>query len=159
MLGCCLLESGACSGAAWVSYATQAEIDARYPGELEKAGFRTPDGVLDPVAIGFALEAASAMLDRSLGMVGWTVPLAVNPAPAWVRALVIDIALYLATPTVLASLSEFADRHRRYKSACDQLAAIADGNIYCPPLADGVVANLPTIHPRAAPRCFGRGAL
>ena len=80
-----------------MAYATQADIEARYPGELAQAGPRDPAGNLDPAAIALACEEASAKADGYLRVspAGITVPLA-PPAPVWLTDLVVDIALYQA---------------------------------------------------------------
>ncbi|MBZ4194215.1 MAG: DUF1320 domain-containing protein [Candidatus Contendobacter sp.] len=139
-----------------MSYASQADIEARYPGELDQAGPKTAAGVLDATAVGKALTAADAPIDRALRTIGWAVPLAV-PIPGWVIDLVVDIALYLATPTVLASQTDFADRRKRYETALDTLVRIAGGQFLPPPLASsssgfGIAAG-------SNPRLFGRGVL
>ena len=115
-----------------MSYATQADLESRYPGELEQAGPKTADGLLDDTAVALALQAADAALDRSLRVMGWEVPLSA-PIPGWVVALAVDLALYLATPTVLASQADFADRKTRYQAALDTLAAMVKGSLLSMP--------------------------
>lgn len=138
-------------------YASQADIESRYPGELDQAGPKTAAGVLDATAVGKALVAADAPIDRALRTIGWSVPL-VAPIPGWVTDMAVDIALYLATPTVLASQTDFADRRKRYETALDTLVKIAGGQFIPPPLASvgsvatGIVAG-------SNPRLFGRGVL
>ena len=75
-------------------YATQDDIEARYPGELTQAG-PTVDGALDDAAVELALAAASNTLDLTLRGIGWTVPVAA-PVPRWIVDLVLDMALYLS---------------------------------------------------------------
>ncbi len=139
-----------------MTYATQADIEARYPGELAQAGPRDGTGDLDAVAIGRALSAADALIDRALRSLGWTTPLA-SLAPEWVVALAVDLALYLATPTALASQSDFSDRRKRYDTAAAQLAAIAQGDVLPPRPADQ--AAVTTVYTSSKPRVFGRGTL
>lgn len=136
--------------------ATQADIEARYPGELAQAGPRDADNNLDTVAIGRALVAADALIDPVLRAIGWTVPLT-TPVPTWVVELAVDLALYLATPTALASQSDFADRRKRFDTALAQLDAIAKGEVLPPRPADQ--AAVTTVYTASKPRVFGRGTL
>jgi len=136
--------------------ATQADIEARYPGELAQAGPRDADNNLDTVAIGRALVAADALIDPVLRAIGWTVPLT-TPVPTWVVELAVDLALYLATPTALASQSDFADRRKRFDSGMAQLDAIAKGEVLPPRPADQ--AAVTTVYTSSKPRVFGRGTL
>lgn len=136
-------------------YATQADIEARYPGELAQAGPRDSDNALDAVAIGRALVAADALIDPVLRAIGWPVPLATPPT--WVVELAVELALYLATPTALASQSDFADRRKRFDTALAQLDAIAKGEVLPPRPADQ--AAVTTVYTSSKPRVFGRGTL
>ncbi len=138
-----------------MSYATQADIEARYPGELAQAGPRDSDNNLDTVAIGRALVAADAFIDPALRAIGWTVPL--TAPPAWVVELEVDLALYLATPTALASQSDFSDRRKRFDTGLAQLEAIAKGEVLPPRPADQ--AAVTTVYTSSKPRVFGRGTL
>lgn len=139
-----------------MTYALQADIEERYPGELAQAGPRDGAGDLDAVAIGRALSAADALIDRALRTIGWVVPLT-DPAPDWVKELAVDLALYLATPTALASQSDFADRRKRFDSASAQLDAIAKGEVLPPRPVDQ--AAVTTVYTSSKPRVFGRGTL
>jgi phage gp36-like protein len=140
-----------------MTYASQADIEARYPGELDRAGPKTAAGALVAAAVTLALVAAADPIDRALRTIGWSVPL-VAPIPGWVIDLVVDIALYLVTPTVLASQEVFKDRRKRYETALGTLMDIASGKLLPPPLASvgsvatGIVAG-------SNPRLFGRGVL
>ena len=138
-------------------YATQDDIDARYPGELAQAGPRDSSNTLDDAAIELALATADATIDRTLRVIGWPVPLTVDPIPDWIIALSVDLALYLATPTALASQEDFADRKARYRAALAQLDAIARGDVL-PPWPDGMTP-LTTVYTASKPRLFGRGML
>ncbi len=144
-----------------MTYATQSDIETRYPGELEQAGPRDTNQALDNNAIEQALIAADGLIDQALRAIGWSVPLAA-PAPDWVIALAVDIALYKATPTALASQPDFADRKARHDQALKQLALIAAGNVQ-PPLPAGQAdpaAPVPTpVYHRSKARQFGRGTL
>lgn len=135
--------------------ATQADIEARYPGELAQAGPRDSDNNLDTVAIGRALVAADALIDPVLRAIGWTVPL--TTPPGWVVELAVDLALYLATPTALASQDDFADRRKRFDTGLAQLDAIAKGEVLPPRPADQ--AAMTTVYTASKPRVFGRGTL
>lgn len=139
-----------------MAYATQADIEARYPGELAQAGPREADGDLDTAAIALACAGASALVDRYLRPLGWTTPLD-PPVPAWVTDLAVDLALYKATPTAVASQDDFADRKARADRAVAQLEAIAGGRLIPTPPDDGgaPVEVLVT----ASDRQFGRGVL
>jgi phage gp36-like protein len=139
-----------------MAYALQADIEARYPGELAQAGPRGADGELDAAAIALACNWASATVDRYLRAIGWPVPLA-DDFPAWIVDLTVDLALYQATPTALASQADFSDRHVRYVAALTQLDAIARGEISPPTPADGG-ALLP-VYVTSNSRVFGAGVL
>lgn len=110
-----------------MSYATLADIESRYPGELTQAGPQT-GGALDEEAVERALSAADDPINRTLRTLQWTVPVAA-PVPDWITTLAVDIALYLATPTVLASQEEFKDRRNRYETALAVLADLAAGRL------------------------------
>lgn len=138
-----------------MTYATHADIDARYPGELAQAGPRDADNVLDEDAIALACAQASATVDRTLRAIGWTVPLVT--VPDWVTDLTVDLALYLATPTALASQSDFSDRKARYQAALDALAAIRRGDER-PALPAGTPAVTP-VYLTSNARLFGRDTL
>lgn len=139
-----------------MSYAAQTDIEARYPGELAQAGPRDAGGALDAAAIALACAWASATVDRYLRALGWATPVAA-PAPAWLTDLTVDLALYQATPTALASQADFSDRKTRYQAALAQLEAIAQGDLLPPPpAASGGPA---AVWVAAADRQFGRGAL
>lgn len=137
-----------------MTYATQADIDARYPGELAQAGPRDADNQLDAAAIALACGWASATVDRTLRAIGWTTPLA--ETPVWVTDLTVDLALYQATPTALASQDDFKDRRARYQAALEQLDAIAQGKTLPPPPPDAAVNGALTALLTSQPRLFGR---
>lgn len=139
-----------------MTYATQADIEARYPGELTQAGPKDSTGALDEEAVAVALSAADDPIDWALRTIGWTVPLTA-PVPAWVKNLAVDMALYLATPTVLASQDDFKDRRVRYDTALKTLADIAAGRLIPPPLT--AAASSSGVFVTSAPRQFGRGVL
>lgn len=134
-----------------MTYATLDDLETRYPGELAQAG-PTVAGTLDEDAVAQALAAADETIHLTLRTIGWSVPLAA-PVPAWVIALAVDIALYLATPTVLASQEEFKDRRKRYDTALDALADIAARRLLPqPPAGDASGGGSPTFI--AADRVF-----
>ena len=135
-------------------YATQADIDARYPGELAQAGPMRA-GTLDTEAIALACVQATATVDRTLRAIGWTVPLVT--VPDWVTDLAVDLALYLATPSVLASAADFTARQARYRAALDTLESIRRGDEL-----PALPADMPTatrVYVASKPRLFGRGSL
>ena len=136
-------------------YATLTDIEDRYPGELTQAG-PTVDGVLDDAAVELAIAAASRAIDLTLRGIGWTVPVAA-PVPGWLVDLTVDMALYLATPTAVASQPDFADRRKRYDTALSVLDDIASGKRLPPSLA-GVTVTAGVFF-SSQPRQFGRGAL
>ena len=138
-----------------MAYATQADIDARYPGELAQAGPRDATNALDAAAIALACAQASATVDRTLRAIGWTVPL--STVPDWVTDLTVDLALYLATPTALASQSDFSDRKTRYQAALATLAAIRRGDERPEPPAGN--APLTPVYLTSNARLFGRDVL
>lgn len=137
-----------------MSYATLADIEARYPGELAQAG-PTVDAALDEDAVAAALAAADETIDMALRALGRAVPMAA-PIPAWAKNIAVDLALYLATPTALASQEDFKDRRRRYDDALSALAEIVAGKRLPPPAADAATADVFVASRR---RLFGRGAL
>lgn len=134
-------------------YATLTDIEDRYPGELTQAG-PTVDGVLDDAAVELAIAAASRAIDLTLRGIGWTVPVAA-PAPGWLVDLTVDMALYLATPTAVASQPDFADRRKRYDTAQNTLTAIAAGTLLPPPPASSGSG----VYVTSSARQFGRGVL
>jgi len=136
-------------------YATLTDIEDRYPGELTQAG-PTVDGVLDDAAVELAIAAASRAIDLTLRGIGWTVPVAA-PVPGWLVDLTVDMALYLATPTAVASQPDFADRRKRYDTALSVLDDIASGKRLPPALAGATVTA--GVFFSSQPRQFGRGAL
>lgn len=136
-----------------MDYATQADIEARYPGELAQAGPRDATNALDSAAIAAACCAASAQIDAALHTAGWIVPLPA-PLPEWVTDIAVEIALYRATPTALASQGDFADRRLRAEQAQEVLRRIAAGELH-PPKPTGLSA----IFASSKPRIFGRGVL
>ena len=138
-----------------MTYATLTDIETRYPGELAQAGPKDSAGALDAAAVDVALAAADDRIDSALRSIGWTVPLTA-PAPAWVTRLSVDIALYLATPTVRASLDEFKDRRKRYETALEVLSEIASGKLLPASLDGGQSSG---VFVTSQPRLFGRGAL
>lgn len=139
-----------------MSYASLTDLETRYPGELALAGPKDPTGALDTVAVGIALTAADDPIDRALRTIGWTVPLTA-PVPVWVVDLAVDIALYLATPTVLASQDDFKDRRKRYETALETLLNIASGKLIPPPLTTSTVGS--GVFVSSQPRQFGQGIL
>lgn len=138
-------------------YADIDAIETRYPGELAQAGPRTAAGTLDEDAVDLALAWASALADQHLRVLGWTVPLTAEPFPDWLIDLVVDLALYQATPTALASQDDFADRRARYADALTRLADIAAGRLL-PPIPTGI-APTTTVYAAGNDRLFGRGTL
>lgn len=140
-----------------MAYATLADIEARYPGELAQAGPRDGTGALDEAAIARALDWSSESIDRYLRTIGWATPVAADPLPDWLVLLTVDLALYQATPTALASQTDFADRRRRYADAVATLEAIASGEVVLEPLATGAAPAEVLV--AAADRLFTRGVL
>lgn len=140
-------------------YASQDDLEVRYPGWLALAGPRDAANRLDDDAIEVALAAADDPINRALHTLGRAVPLP-PPIPPWVRNLAVDIAAYLATVTVLASEEAFADRRARYDDALKVLDDLASGRMTPPwgPLAGGTGTGMGMIA-GSAPRLFGRGVL
>lgn len=141
-----------------MSYATQLDIESRYPGALKITG-PVSAGVLDEAAIALALLDASTLADGYLRSApyGFTVPWP-DPAPEWLVALVVDIGLYRATTTVGASLDVFKDRRQRYEDALALLESIAVGK-YNPnaTTTTSTVAGVVSVSSRE--RLFNRGCL
>ena len=138
-----------------MTYATLTDLETRYPGELAQAGPKDAAGAMDTDAVAVALAAADDPIDRALRAIGWTVPLTA-PAPGWVNRLAVDIALYLATPTVLASQDDFSDRRKRYDAALTTLGDIASGRLIPAPLTGETVSG---VFVASSARNFGRGVL
>lgn len=137
-----------------MAYALLADIDARYPGELAQAGPRDINGGFDIEAVDLALAWASTTIDRTLRVLGWSTPVAA-PVPAWIKDLTVDLSLYQATPTAMASQADFSDRRRRYEDALAQLDAIAKGELMPPPPASN--AALQPVYVVSNARVFERG--
>lgn len=135
-------------------YATLTDIEDRYPGELTQAG-PTVDGALDDAAVELAVSAASRAIDLTLRAIGWSVPVAA-PVPGWLVDLTVDMALYLATPSALASQPDFADRRKRYDTAQNTLTAIAAGTLLPPP---PTASSGSGVYVTSSARQFGRGVL
>lgn len=135
-----------------MTYATQADIEVRYPGELAQAGPRDAANQLDADAIALACASASATVDRTLRALGWAVPLLV--IPDWVTDLTVDLALYQATPTALASQADFSDRKARYQAALDHLAALRRGDERPAPPDDTTAVT--AVYFASHARLFGR---
>lgn len=109
-----------------MTYASQANIETRYPGALDQAGPRDPvTGDLDTDAIAAALNYADNIIDSYLGP-RYGLPL-ITPAPAWLVDLAVDLALYRVTPAPV--LDDFADRHTRAIAALDYLRDVHDGKL------------------------------
>lgn len=138
-----------------MTYATQSDLETRYPGELTQAGPKDASGGLDEDAIAVALAAADDRIDGALRAIGWTVPLTA-PVPGWVTRLAADLALYLATPTVLASQDDFSDRRKRYDAVLTTLDNIASGRLIPAPLVGETVSG---VFVASSARNFGRGVL
>lgn len=138
-----------------MAYASQSDIEARYPGELAQAGPRDASGALDDDAVALACEWAAATADRYLRAIGWPVPL--DDPPDWLVDLTADMALYMATPTAIASQADFKDRLTRYQAAFAQLDAIASGRLVPePPSSGGAPVEVMVT---ANTRQFGAGVL
>ena len=137
-----------------MAYITHGDIDARYPGELAQAGPRNSANALDETAIDMACRQGSDLIDRALRTIGWIVPL--DDVPDWVVDLNIDLSLYLATPTTLASQSDFADRRDRYTAALRQLDDIAQGRQLPATTPDAASAGS-GVFMSSSPSIFGRG--
>ena len=135
-----------------MAYATQAAIEARYPGWLALAGpINETTRALDTVAVGLACAAADAPINRALLTIGWSVPVAA-PLPDGLLHLAVDIAAYFATSTALASIDMLNDRRQRYDDALRVLADIAAGKV-CPSPPVGSVAS--GVFVTSQPRQFG----
>ncbi len=136
-------------------YATLDDINARYPGELAQAGPRDATGAMDRVAVDSAIQYVSEVVDACLRKVGIAVPL-VDPVPAWIRDAIVDMALYAATPTALASQDDFKDRYQRYSDALTFFGKIASGELL-PPMIPGPTPS--GLFVASRPRIFVRGVL
>lgn len=110
-------------------YATLDDIETRYPGWLTMAGPKTPANALDEDAVDLALAAADERINLTLNTIGWAVPLTVSPIPSWVIVIAVDLAVYLATTTALASADVLEDCRKRYEDALKTLEDIASGRL------------------------------
>ena len=138
-----------------MTYATQADIEARYPGWLALAGpINETTKAIDTVAVGLACAAADDPINRALLTIGWSVPVAA-PVPDWLLNLAVDIAAYFATSTAVASTELLDDRRKRYDDALRVLADIAAGRVCpSPPVGSGgAVAS--GVFVTSQPRQFG----
>lgn len=142
-----------------MTYATQADIEARYPGWLTLAGpINETTKVLDTVAMGLACAAADDPINRALLTIGWSVPV-VAPIPGWLLNLAVDMARYFATSTAVASEEMLKDVRKRYDDALNALDDIASGQIIPPPLVNGSGTASVGMIAGSNPRLFGRGVL
>jgi phage gp36-like protein len=133
-----------------VPYATQADIDARYPGALEQAGPRDAAGDLDAVAVGHALAHAEGVVDSALLSSGLVYH---PPYPDWIVSAVVDIALYRCTPAAL--LPSFDDRKTRAQAAEARLRRIGAGDELppvSPPASDIAGQQFPGVMFSTQPR-------
>lgn len=125
-----------------MTYATQSDIEARYPGWLALAGpINETTKALDTVAVGLACAAADEPINQALRTIGWSVPVTA-PLPDWVLHLAVDIAAYFATSTAIASEATLNDRRKRYDDALRVLADIAAGRVYPPPPVASVTSKV-----------------
>lgn len=114
-------------------YATLDDINARYPGWLALAG-PVANGVLDEDAVDLALKSADYAIDSALRRIGWDVPVVTVPVPGWIVDLAVELAVYAATTTALASADVLNDRRKRYEDALRVLDDIAEGKRIAPAL-------------------------
>ena len=142
-----------------MSYATQADIESRHPGELKQAGPQI-NGEIDPAAVALACVEASSLIDGYLNASPFalTVPWP-GIAPDWLVDIAVDIALYQTTPTAIASQEDFKDRRRRYEDAIALLEAIAAGKFAPPGVTLSGVPQAHHLYMSSKPRLFGRGCL
>lgn len=137
-----------------MTYATQADIEARYPGWLEYGPKIKGTQALDTVAVGLACAAADDPINRALLTIGWSVPVAA-PVPDWLLNLAVDIAAYFATSTAVASTELLDDRRKRYDDALRVLADIATGRV-CPAPPSGSGDSVASrVFVTSQPRQFG----
>ena len=136
-------------------YATLDDINARYPGELAQAGPKTAAGAVDEDAVDAAIGYAAQVIDAFLRKIGAAVPLS-DPVPDWIREATVDMALYLATPTAVASQVDFKDRYQRYSDALQMLNDIAEGKRIAPLLPGQASGG---VEFSARERAFTRGVL
>lgn len=118
-----------------MSYATRADIDARYPGVIVASAPLDGLGVPDASAIALALEYADNAINECLGS-RYAVPLAL-PLPAGI----VDMAVDLALARLLTGTAFTEERQARHDQALDRLRALGAGRAvlvgYVPPDADG----------------------
>lgn len=140
-----------------MTYATQQDIEKRYPGALTQAG-PTTDGELDVAAVKAALQFADDLINQELGR-RWPAGAYTPPYPAWLVDLAADIALYRATPAVL--IEDFADRLTRCKAAAERLQRIGAGDIDPPTPPPNIPAATGTsvVTVSGPPRRFTRGKM
>lgn len=131
-----------------MSRTTQDDIEERYPGALTQAGPRDDAGNLSEDAIDLALTYADGQIDAALAQAGLSYS---EPYPDWLIGLAVDIALYRATPSAIASDAAFADRRKRYEDALARVRRIARGE-ELPPPDTGAVATVPTFYIESQPR-------
>lgn len=107
-----------------MTYATTADITARYPGVLADSAPRDSNGALDAAAIDSALTYADALIDGRLAVRFGT---AAVPVPAPVPPALIDLAVDLALHKLLTGLAYTDERQKRHDAALARLDRIASG--------------------------------
>lgn len=114
-----------------MTYATQADLEARYGAEeVLQLADRNRDGVIDAGVIDRALADADAEIDGYLGS-RYQLPLAT--APQIINVYACDIARYR-----LYSDAATEEVRKRYEDANKFLRLIAEGKVKIGPMANGV---------------------
>lgn len=110
-----------------MSYATQDDIENRYPGRLAVVAPKTAAGAVDGTAVELALQFADSRIDESLRLADLEYT---APYPPWIVDDAVDIALYRATDAAL--LPSFEDIKTRADAALARLRRIATGDALPP---------------------------
>lgn len=142
-----------------MSYATIEDLIALHGGDaIDRLADRTGNGAADTATVARALGDAAALID---GYIGLRVALPLDPVPAVVKNLSMDIAIYrLATDAGL--LAE--DMRKRYEDAIAFLRDVSRGlatiPVPKPPDAPKTDAASPqSVVLACEPRLFGRTGL
>jgi phage gp36-like protein len=110
-----------------MSYASQDDIEERYPGRLAVVAPKTADGDIDTTAVDLALQFADSRIDESLRLADLEY---VAPYPLWIVDDAVDVALYRVTDAAL--LPSFEDIKTRADAALARLRRIATGDALPP---------------------------
>lgn len=112
-----------------MAYAVRADLEAAFGRKtIDIVADRDEDGIADGPVIAAALAAAEAEVNTYLEQ-RYSLPFAMNPLPAILKQLVVDIAIYRLAHPVEYRTDEM---RRRYEDAIKLLQAIVEGKAAIP---------------------------